>query len=209
MVDAILTATARILAQGGAARLTTNRVADVAGVSVGSLYQYFPDKQALMAALIEREAQADLERLGQTMMSHAHRPLPEVLAVFARLMVDHHAKAPRLYREMFHSVATVQQDNTLRAVQERAHAGMAGVLEMHRSELRVADPQWAAFMAVETARGVVEAAVELGRMDRDADALARELTDLLTRYLCAPAAPAAPAGPPAVSRRRPPPPRPR
>src|SRR5213082_1988183 len=52
-VDAILTATARILMADGYDRASTNRIALAAGVSVGSLYQYFPSKEALVAALVE------------------------------------------------------------------------------------------------------------------------------------------------------------
>ncbi|PMB09477.1 TetR/AcrR family transcriptional regulator [Fischerella thermalis CCMEE 5273] len=52
-VDAILTATARILVKDGYAKTNTNRIAELAGVSIGSLYQYFPSKEAIIAALIE------------------------------------------------------------------------------------------------------------------------------------------------------------
>jgi AcrR family transcriptional regulator len=54
-VEAMVEAAARILESGGFDALTTNRVAEVAGVSVGSLYQYFPDKASLVAAVIVRE----------------------------------------------------------------------------------------------------------------------------------------------------------
>jgi AcrR family transcriptional regulator len=53
-VEAILLATSRLLAREGYDRLSTNRVAEEAGVSVGSLYQYFPSKEALVATLAER-----------------------------------------------------------------------------------------------------------------------------------------------------------
>src|SRR5246127_2557699 len=53
-VDVILTATARILVKDGFDRASTNRIADAAGVSIGSLYQYFPSKEALVAALVEQ-----------------------------------------------------------------------------------------------------------------------------------------------------------
>src|SRR5581483_874384 len=53
-VDAILVATARVLCETGYDRASTNRIALAAGVSVGSLYQYFPSKEALVAALVER-----------------------------------------------------------------------------------------------------------------------------------------------------------
>ncbi|MFN7134796.1 MAG: TetR/AcrR family transcriptional regulator, partial [Myxococcales bacterium] len=57
LVDVLLEATARILQTDGAEKLSTNAIARVAGVSVGSLYQYFPDKEAVVAALIERKVE--------------------------------------------------------------------------------------------------------------------------------------------------------
>src|SRR4051794_27018726 len=56
-VDAIIEAAARILKKDGHAGYTTNAVAEVAGVSIGTLYQYFPDKDALMGSLIARETE--------------------------------------------------------------------------------------------------------------------------------------------------------
>lgn len=53
--DAIVEAAARILERSGHARFTTNEVADLAGVSIGSLYQYFPNKDSITRALMERE----------------------------------------------------------------------------------------------------------------------------------------------------------
>src|SRR5271170_1138813 len=56
-VDALVEATARILVRDGFDKASTNRIAEVAGVSVGSLYQYFPSKEALVAAVIDRHSQ--------------------------------------------------------------------------------------------------------------------------------------------------------
>ena len=57
-VAAILEAAAHVFAQRGVAGFTTNHVAVRAGVSIGSVYQYFPDKDALLAALVERDMQS-------------------------------------------------------------------------------------------------------------------------------------------------------
>lgn len=54
--DSILQAALDVLARDGAGRLTTNRVAERAGVSIGTLYQYFPDKTAILLAAARREA---------------------------------------------------------------------------------------------------------------------------------------------------------
>ncbi|NLS17527.1 TetR/AcrR family transcriptional regulator [Rhizobium sp. P40RR-XXII] len=53
-VEAILEAVQRVVNRHGAKAITTNRIAEAAGVSIGSLYQYFPDKQAIFAALHDR-----------------------------------------------------------------------------------------------------------------------------------------------------------
>src|SRR3990167_755681 len=68
MVDILLEASGRVLERHGLANLTTNRVADEAGVSVGSLYQYFANKQELLEALLERMA-LDITRLVDARMA--------------------------------------------------------------------------------------------------------------------------------------------
>lgn len=54
MVEALIDATAKVLGEEGLDHVTTNHIAEAAGVSVGSLYQYFPDKESLIEALLER-----------------------------------------------------------------------------------------------------------------------------------------------------------
>src|SRR5258705_11185680 len=57
-VEAIFEATARILQSEGRAGLNTNRVAELAGVSIGTLYSYFPNKEAILLAMARRETEA-------------------------------------------------------------------------------------------------------------------------------------------------------
>jgi AcrR family transcriptional regulator len=66
-VEALLDSAARILKSGGYAALTTNRVAEVAGVSIGSVYEYFPNKQALLAAVAGRALEGIVEDTAQGM----------------------------------------------------------------------------------------------------------------------------------------------
>ena len=60
MVERILDAARELLVQEGHERLSTNRIASRAGISPGSLYQYFPDKASVLAAVVDRYA-ADVE----------------------------------------------------------------------------------------------------------------------------------------------------
>src|SRR5690242_13473336 len=74
-VEALVTATARILVREGYDRASTNKIAREAGVSIGSLYQYYPSKEALVAALIERHMTDRRELLRGAMVDLAAVPL--------------------------------------------------------------------------------------------------------------------------------------
>ncbi|MDG1484676.1 MAG: TetR/AcrR family transcriptional regulator [Myxococcota bacterium] len=86
-VRAMLDATARILVRGEP--LTTNRVAEVAGVSIGSLYQYFPGKEALVAALVERMLHDDLAWVADQLDARALRPqITRIIAAVCQRQAD-------------------------------------------------------------------------------------------------------------------------
>lgn len=78
-VDAIVEATIRVLLAEGYARLTTRRVAEVAGVSVGSLYQYFPNRRSLVAEVIRRKVDGSVRCLEEA-STRAEGPVPEAVA---------------------------------------------------------------------------------------------------------------------------------
>ncbi len=88
-VKAMLEATARLLADSGVEALTTNHVAELAGVSIGSLYQYFPTKEALIAGVIEHRLEHDLIE-GRAILQAAE-PLPRRLEKFVRWAVARQA----------------------------------------------------------------------------------------------------------------------
>jgi len=78
-VMAILDATGRVLLRRGYDGCTTNLVAEVAGVGIGSLYEYFPNKDALVAALIEREIDTFVATLEREMVATFDRPFSDAL----------------------------------------------------------------------------------------------------------------------------------
>src|SRR5499425_541533 len=89
-VDALVEATARILTKEGYDRASTNKIAEVAGVSIGTLYQYFPSKEALVEAVIERHTQ-ELSEVGQTaLLKVAARPIDVAMRELVRAAIDAH-----------------------------------------------------------------------------------------------------------------------
>ncbi len=89
-IEAIFGATAQIVENEGDTALTTNRIAQVAGVSIGTLYQYFPSREAVLLAMVERERER-VQRELQQMLDDAlarQRPVREVVQDMVRLLVS-------------------------------------------------------------------------------------------------------------------------
>src|SRR5215472_17929598 len=96
-VDSLLEATARVLINEGYDRASTNRIADVAGVSIGSLYQYFPSKEALVAAVIDRHMQQVSQVARNALIKVAARPIEIAAREFVSVAIDAHRVNPKLH----------------------------------------------------------------------------------------------------------------
>ena len=96
-VEAILDAVMRIVKREGVTAVTTNRIAEVAGVSIGSVYQYFPDKRAIFIALHERHIQ-QIDRLVETkLVENAESRLDAMIRAMVEAMIEAHETDPELY----------------------------------------------------------------------------------------------------------------
>jgi|SRR5271166_5701573 len=178
-IAVILEAAARVLQREGYARATTNRVAETAGVSVGTIYQYFTNKDEIFDALIRSELEA-LQRLLREAAPDPREPLSDALRRLLRVLVRARPEAPALYRSLEH----VPNALFRRRVEEARGSvveWMRNLLALHRRELRVRDLDAAAFVIVAAAEGVAMTASPEFYLRRGAD----ELATLFTRYLTA------------------------
>jgi len=99
-MNAVLDAVVRILKREGAAAVTTNHIAEVAGISIGSLYQYFPDKHAIFAALHKRHID-EVDRLMESrLVQHAGSSLDELIRALMEAMIEAHTRDPELYEAL-------------------------------------------------------------------------------------------------------------
>lgn len=98
--EAILEAAARILESLGFAGFNTNAVAELAGVSIGSLYQYFPSKDALIVELIRRERAKLSNHIVETIQQHEATDLKETLKLIIHTAVQHQLNRPQLARTL-------------------------------------------------------------------------------------------------------------
>jgi AcrR family transcriptional regulator len=95
-VEAMLDAVVRLLKRGGTSAITTNRIAETAGVSIGSVYQYFPNKHAIFIALHERHIREVDSVIHRTISENAGEPLDLLIASLVDAMIEIHAADPEL-----------------------------------------------------------------------------------------------------------------
>jgi AcrR family transcriptional regulator len=186
-VEAILTGAAQVLVREGYARMTTTRVAEVAGVSVGSLYQYFPSKQALARAVVERTSRELAGAMSAAAAAAATAPLEEkVTAVIRALLAGKHQKRS-LTRVLDTEIPRTHGFDIVEEVARQARVLVRAMIDAHRAEVRVAEPELAAFVVVASVEGVVRtAALDLSRRLDDPD-LERAIVRLVLAYLRGPA----------------------
>ncbi|AKU97788.1 Transcriptional regulator, TetR family [Labilithrix luteola] len=96
-VEAVLDAVVRILKRGGIEKVTTNRIAEVAGVSVGSVYQYFPDKRAIFGALHDRHVGEISQIVESTLVTHANSSFEDLVRALVEALVSAHGTDPELH----------------------------------------------------------------------------------------------------------------
>ena len=184
-VSAILEAAAEVFAREGYARATTNRIAARAGVSIGSLYQYFPNKDALLAALLEQhhaDVHAVVERTFVTLADPAV-PLEEGLReLMDRLVALHHAK-PLLTRALSAEVLHLSPVGvTAHEGDDQRARGLAALLTA-RPDVREGDHAAMAHVLSHATGALTRWLVHDRPPGCDEAALVEEVVQLLTRYL--------------------------
>ncbi|MES2392117.1 MAG: TetR/AcrR family transcriptional regulator [Acidobacteriota bacterium] len=181
-VEAILEATLQVLVAIGKERLTTTRVAHRAGVSVGTLYQYFPNKPSLLQATLRRHLTAVSDAVEATCAAHRGQPLCDMIAAIAdaffRAKMTHPAISLALY--------SVSSDvDGLRIVEDlriRNTQALSEALASSPEKLNI-PLDLAAFMLQAAMTGVSRRLLEAKVPTQDHEALRTELITLLCAYI--------------------------
>jgi AcrR family transcriptional regulator len=167
-------------------RASTNKIAAVAGVSIGSLYQYFPSKEALVAAVIDRHMHEMMQVVRDALAKVAARPIEIAARELVSVMIDAHRVNPKLHRVLGEQVPRTGRLENIEAIEREAYTLVRGYLEAHRDELDVADTDTAAFVCVTAVEALTHAAVVRrpeSLTDEQAARLVDDVTRLVVRYL--------------------------
>lgn len=184
-VDAIIEATIQLLLKQGYDRFTTARVAERTGVSVGSLYQYFPNKAALAAAVVYRCCENFIVAFQTALASRPPRvTLAEcVNAIVEMAFVSHHL-APDLHRIVLDLAPRLGVTEKTEGVGEAAAQLIEGMLRKHAGEIAPDIDLTAAATIIETLlEALAHRTVQAQPRHLENDLLAKETTRLITSYL--------------------------
>jgi AcrR family transcriptional regulator len=181
-IEVLLEATAQVLVEVGYARLSTNRVAKRAGVSVGTLYQYFADKESLIEALGQRVAERQLAVIAEQLAQSAGASLEDAVRGLIQGVVEAKRVEPELSQALAREVPRRGQlDHERRTLQRLTEVVSAAM--RRRSDIRPLNAEVAAFTLVHSTFAVIQGALG-GRPELLADdELTDSLVELCLRYL--------------------------
>jgi AcrR family transcriptional regulator len=186
-VETILEAATRVFDQHGYAQTTTNLIAERAGVSIGSLYQYFPNKDALLTALHERHTRSVLEIVREHFREDAS-VLPDVLSRIVRALLAMHRHMPRL-QQVLHTerpwleAATRESAAATALLQETIEW-----LDARRADVTVMDRPLAAATLLRSVESLIHAAVLDPVTEIDDERLEYAIVEVALGYLVLPRA---------------------
>jgi AcrR family transcriptional regulator len=181
ITNAILDAAEQVLARG-IDGFTTNRVALEAGVSIGSLYQYFPNKDAILAEVARRLELRAEESIARALADSHTRPLEEVAALVVDTLLGARLGSAKMRHELRKIVPLEWTIATSATVDDNVRALLSEALARH-PDVRSGDPRLLAWVVGHAVEHVVESAVASQPELLDSGEFREELIQLATRYL--------------------------
>ncbi|MFI1379525.1 TetR/AcrR family transcriptional regulator [Embleya sp. NPDC020886] len=180
----ILAAATHVFAEYGYAAGTTNRIAEQARISIGSLYQYYPNKDAILLELVNRHLDLGAAAMRQRQDEELPDSIEEIIRVFVRVAIGNHLGDTQLLRIMAEQVPqSPRLSERMDRLERERSTYLRELLDQH-PEVRVDDTETAARLVVSTVERVVHHLIAAPD-PIDIPRFENELVAMLTRYLTA------------------------
>lgn len=179
-VETIIQAGARVLSREGWAGFTTNKVADLAGVSVGSLYQYYPDKLSLVDAIRQNHLD-DCLSIMRKIKAKGLAPM-QFVANIVQAMIEAHSTYPGLHRVLLDEAPSSDDYRNPNSGFEIEYlAYYADAVSIYRNRQPNKADHITALIISDAVDGVIHNAARRGLLDDTA--IQSELIRLVSKYL--------------------------
>lgn len=181
-VDAILEATIQVLLSVGKEQLTTTKVALRAGVSVGTLYQYFPNKSALLQAALKRHLDEVTEAMERVCREQEGSPLQQMATALINSFLEAKMRDVKTSVALYSVSSDVDGAKIVQQMGVRSNKAIVGMLSTARQPL-TKDPQLVASMLQSAMVGVSRRLLESASSEKQFETLRQELIFFVCAYL--------------------------
>jgi AcrR family transcriptional regulator len=181
-VEAIFTATIQVLIEFGLKRLTTTRVAERAGASVGTLYQYFPNKSALLAAVLEKHLVQVVEAVESACQAAKGKSLDDIAKDIVTAFVSAKLREPKTSMALYAVAAEVGGTEVVARMTQRSQLALCDVLAC-ASDAKFDDTRTVSFVLTTAMVGPVQGLLAMGAPALMARSVTSQLVHLATAYL--------------------------
>lgn len=182
-VEAILTAVTHIMDKDGAGGLTTNKIAEKAGVSVGSLYQYFKNKESIFEAILLRLTETNLAILEETLsLKSGQISIRNIIQMVVQSHFENIQKMGKLSGVLFAYAPQVLSPTHFFKADERIIKFLMDKTTEYNIDLRPQNKEYAFFVCSQAVRGTLFM-IFLQRQPEERQTIVNELIDMLTSYL--------------------------
>jgi len=180
-VEAISEATIQVLLAVGLDRLTTTRVAERAGVSVGTLYQYFPNKQALLNAVLKVHSIKVAEAIEHACHSNQGGAVPVLVAAVVEAFVNAKLERRDVSTALYAATSEPEGAAVVRKLSKRLHRALTAALA-EAAGATLDDMEFVALMVYSAMAGATRAVLEAGAPAKMVVRLREELLVLCQGY---------------------------
>jgi AcrR family transcriptional regulator len=181
-IDAVFEATIQVLLERGLDGITTSQIAERAGVSVGSLYQYYPNKRALLAAVVSRHVGEVVDATIRACQSAHGKTIGEMCATMMSAFVDAKTRRPEVSRALYLPSAAVNADEIVKQKSSRCAQAVHDML-ITASDARFAEARLVSGMLIASIVGPTKATIEGGGDRTSFERLKSHLIALSVGYL--------------------------
>ena len=183
-VEAISEATIQVLLSQGADRLTTTRIAQRAGVSVGTLYQYYPNKQSLLFAVLENHLAKVVATVEAACESACHKPLAEMIREMVEAYVDAKMDRADISVALYQVAADVGGPALIKRINQRSRRTVEAMLET-ASDIKSPPDKFAIDIMLSAMAGAMRSLLEAGPSPATVHKARQQLVLLCQSYMTA------------------------
>ncbi len=183
-VEAISEATIQVLLSHGTERLTTTRVAQRAGVSVGTLYQYYPNKQSLLFAVLENHLTNVIAKVEAACESACHKPLAQMIREMVEAFVDAKMDRADISVALYQVSADVGGPALLKRISQRSRKAVEAMLQTAQ-DIKAPPDKFAIDIMLAAMAGAMRSLLEAGPTSSTVRKSREQLVLLCQSYMAA------------------------